>query len=118
MNLPRPFGSLWSSHLNQLSGNVESGPAGFGESGPAGFGGVWVYQLSADLSQIESYFRIGDAPQGENSFIYLVDWWQPGESILVLDGDNPDTDQYLSEVWLGPAIWSLIENQWLENFNQ
>jgi hypothetical protein len=110
MNLPRPFGSLWSSQLNQLVGNVDSGPAGFG--------GVWVYQLSEDLRQIESYFRIGDVPQGDNSFIYLVDWWQPGESILVLDGDNPDTNQYLSEVWLGPAIWSLIENQWLEKLNQ
>ncbi|MCK4898207.1 MAG: hypothetical protein KAS38_05495, partial [Anaerolineales bacterium] len=78
MNLPRPFGSLWSSHLNQLVGNVDTGPAGFG--------GVWVYQLSEDLSQIESYYRIGEAPAGSNSFINLVDWWNPGESILVLDG--------------------------------
>ena len=107
MNLPRPFGSLWAPHLNQLVGNVESGPGG-------GFGGVWVYQLSDDLSQIESYYRIGDAPQGDNSFINLVDWWQPGESLLVLGGDNLDTSQYLSEVWRGPAVWSLIENRWIE----
>ena len=39
MNLPRPFGSLWSSQLNQLVGNVYSGPGG-------GFGGVWVYRFS------------------------------------------------------------------------
>jgi hypothetical protein len=106
MNLPRPFGNLWSSHLNQLIGNVDTGPAGFG--------GVWVYQLSEDLSQIDSYFRIGDAPQGDNSFITLVDWWVPGESILVIDGDNLDTSQYLSELWRPPAVWSLLDNQWIE----
>ncbi|MGB5844059.1 MAG: hypothetical protein WBG94_06425 [Anaerolineales bacterium] len=104
MNLPRPFGSLWASDLQQLVGNVDTGPAGFG--------GVWVYQFSADLTQIESYYRIGDTPQGDNSFINLVDWWRPGESILVLDGDNPDTSLYLSELWRGPAVWSLINKQW------
>jgi len=107
MNLPRPFGSLWSSHLNQLVGNVDSGPAGFG--------GVWVYQLSEDLNRIESLYRIGEFPNGDNSFITLVDWWSVGESILVLDGDNPDTDQYLSEIWRGPAIWSLADKQWVNN---
>jgi hypothetical protein len=108
MNLPRPFGSLWSSHLNQLVGNVDSGPGG-------GFGGVWVYQLSEDLNKIESFYRIGEFPSGDNSFITLVDWWSVGESILVLDGDNPDTDQYLSEIWRGPAIWSLADKQWINN---
>ena len=62
MNLPRPFGNIWPAELNQRVGNVDSGPGG-------GFGGVWVYQLSEDLSQIESYSRIGDTPQGDNSFI-------------------------------------------------
>jgi hypothetical protein len=109
MNLPRPFGSLWSLNLNQLVGNVDTGPAGYG--------GVWVYQLSEDLSQIESYNRIGDAPQGDNSFITLVDWWDLGESILILDGDNPDTEQYLSEVWRGPAVWSLPDRQWVNTFS-
>ncbi|GAH16638.1 unnamed protein product, partial [marine sediment metagenome] len=116
MNLPRPFGSLWSSQLNQLVGNVEAGPAGFG--GVDEMSGVWVYQLSEDLTHIESYYRIGGAPQGDNSGIKLVDWWQRGESILVLERDSPDTSQYPSEVWQGPAVWSLIENQWLEVFNQ
>jgi hypothetical protein len=106
LELPRPFGSLWAPDLHQLVGNVDTGPAGFG--------GVWVYQLSEDLSQIESYYRIGDAPQGDNSDITLVDWWKIGESILVLDGDNPDTEQYLSEFWRGPAVWSLIESQWID----
>lgn len=110
MNLPRPFGNLWSSQLIQLVGNVDSGPAGFG--------GVWVYQLSEDLKQIESFYRIGEVPNGENSFITLVDWWVPGESILVLDGDNPDTSQYLSEIWRGPAIWSLSEAGWVNNSNR
>lgn len=108
MNLPRPFGSLWSSQGNQLVGNVDFGPAG-------GFGGVWVYQLSADLSQIESYYRIGDTPHGDNSGIKLVDWWQPGESILVLERDSPDTSQYPSKVWRGPAIWSLSDAGWIDH---
>lgn len=106
MEIPRPFGSLWNSQLNQLIGNVDTGPAGFG--------GVWVYQFSDDLSQIESFYRIGDVPEGDNSFITLVDWWDQGESILVLDGDDPDTSKYLSELWREPAVWLLIENQWLE----
>lgn len=104
INLPRPFGSLWSSHLNQLIGNVDTGPAGFG--------GVWVYQLSEDLRRMDNYYRIGDSPQGNNSDIVLVAWWLPGESILVLDGDNLDTSQYLNELWRGPAVWSLINKQW------
>jgi hypothetical protein len=110
MNLPRPFGNLWSSQLIQLVGNVDSGPAGFG--------GVWVYQLSEDLKQIESFYRVGEVPSGENSFITQVDWWVPGESILVLDGDNPDTSKYLSEFWRGPAIWSLSDVGWVNNFSK
>jgi hypothetical protein len=104
MNLPRPFGNLWSSQLNQLVGNVDSGLAGFG--------GVWVYQLSEDLGRIENYYQIGDNREGDNSDIVLVDWWIPGESILVLDGDNHDTTQYLNELWRAPAVWSLVERQW------
>ncbi len=110
LELPRSFGSLWAPDLHQLIGNYDAGMSGQG--------GVWVYQLSEDLHQIESYHRIGNAPQGDNSFITLVDWWSPGESILVLDGDNPDTDQYLSEVWRGPAVWSIIEKQWIEILDQ
>ena len=106
MNLPRPFGSLWSQDLNQLVGNVDSGPAGFG--------GVWVYQFSEDLSQIEEFYRIGEIPKSDNSFITLVDWWEQDKSILVLDGDDPDTSKYLSEIWRGPAVWSLVEKRWLE----
>jgi hypothetical protein len=105
MNMPRPYGNLWSQQLNQLIGNVESGPGG-------GFGGVWVYQLSQDLHQIEDYYRIGDVPQGENSFIELIDWWVPGESILILDGDKIDPSQYLSEVWREPAVWTLLDKRW------
>ena len=104
MNLPRPFGSLWSAHLNQLIGNVDTGPAGFG--------GVWVYQLSEDFRRMENFYRIGDAREGDNSDIVLVAWWLPGESILVLDGDNLDPSQYLNELWRGPAVWSLIDKQW------
>ena len=104
MNLPRTFGSLWSSHLNQFIGNVDSGPGGFG--------GVWVYQLSEDLRRMENYYRIGDFPQWNNSDIVLVAWWLPEESILVLDGDNHDTSQYLNELWRAPAVWLLINKQW------
>lgn len=105
MNLPRPFGSIWSTQLNQLVGNVDCMVI---------CSGVWVYQLSEDLSRIKSFSRIGDTPEGDNSSITLVDWWQPGESLLVLDSNNPDTNQYLSEIWRGPAIWSLIEERWIE----
>jgi hypothetical protein len=71
MNLPRPFGSIWSTELNQLIGNVDCMVV---------CSGVWVYQLSEDLSRIESLSRIGDVPQSDNSFINLVDWWQPMET--------------------------------------
>ena len=104
MNLPRPFGSLWSTQLNQLVGNIETGPAGLG--------GVWVYQLSEDLRSMENYSRIGDKTTGDNSDIILVDWWVPGESLLVLDGDNFEQSDYLNELWRAPAVWSLVEGQW------
>lgn len=105
MNLPRTSGSLWSSHLNQLVGNVENGPGG-------GFGGVWVYQLSEDLRRMENYSRIGDNAAGGNSDIILVDWWDPGTSLLVLDGDNFELPDYLNELWRAPAVWSLVDRQW------
>lgn len=104
--LPRPFGGLWAADLIQLVSNYDAGMSGQG--------GVWIYQLSDNLQSIESYNRIGNAPIDGNSFITMVDWWVPGESILVLNGDNPDTSQYLSEWWPGPAIWSLIEQNWME----
>lgn len=110
MNVPRPYGSLWSDQLSQLVGTVDTGPAGYG--------GVWIYQFSDDLSQIENFYRIGDVSQDENSFITLVDWLQPGVSVIVLDGDDPDTTKYLSELWRGPAVWSLIEDNWLADFGQ
>jgi hypothetical protein len=109
LEIPRPFGDLWAPDLHQLIGNYDAGISGQG--------GVWVYQLSEDLHQIENYYRIGDIPQGENSFITLVDWWKSGESILVLDGDNSDTSQALSEMWSGPAVWSLPDKQWVKNNN-
>ena len=104
MNLPRPFGSLWSSHLNQLIGNVDTGPAGFG--------GVWVYQLSEDLTSIEEYYRIGETPVRDNSDVVLVSWWTPAESILVLNGDDVDPSQYLNQLWRAPFVWSLVDRQW------
>jgi hypothetical protein len=102
LSVPRPFGSLWSSSLDQLVGNVDAGLSGQG--------GVWVYQLTEDLSRIANYYRI--APQGTNSDISLVSWWVPGESILVLDGENFEPAQFLSELWRAPAVWSLIEKKW------
>ncbi len=107
LEIPRPFGNLWAPELRQLVGNYDAGMSGQG--------GVWIYQLSEDLSQIEDYYRIGDIPQGDNSFITLVDWWKPGESILVLDGDNPDSSQFLSEVWRVPTVWSLLEKGWIDH---
>jgi len=107
MALPRTFGNLWAADLRQWIGNYDVGMSGNG--------GVWVYQLSEDLTKVEDLTRIGDIPEGDNSFIELVDWWNPGESILVLDGDDLDTSHYLSEYWRGPAVWSLPEQQWMNN---
>jgi hypothetical protein len=107
MALPRIFGSLWAADLRQWIGNYDVGMSGNG--------GVWIYQLTDDLTKVEDLKRIGDIPEGDNSFIELIDWWNPGESILVLDGDDPDTSHYLSEYWRGPAVWSLTENQWVNN---
>ena len=104
LEIPRPFRALWSDGLNQLVGNVDAGMSGKG--------GVWVYQLSEDLRSIEEHYRIGDQPPGGNSDINLVNWWTPGESLLVLDGDNFDSSQYLNELWRAPAVWSLIERRW------
>jgi hypothetical protein len=103
MNLPRPYGSIWSSQLGQLIGNVD---------GMAGFGGLWVYQLSDDLTSIEKYYRIGETPVRDNSDVVLVSWWTPAESILVLNGDNVDPSQYLNELWRAPFVWSLVDRQW------
>jgi hypothetical protein len=104
LELPRPSSNLWAADLRQL--------VGYYEAGLSGRGGVWIYQLSEDLERIEAYFRIGTSQPGENSFITLVDWWIPGESILVLNGDNPDTSQYLNEYWPEAAIWSLTDMNW------
>jgi hypothetical protein len=104
LNIPRPFGPIWSSPLNQLVSNYDAGLSGQG--------GVWIYQFSEDLQSIEYYYRVGDTPEGDNSDIVLVNWWIPGESILVLDGDNFDTSQYLNELWRAPAVWSLAERHW------
>ena len=106
LEVPRPFRNLWSADHRQLIGNFDVGLSGFG--------GVWIYQLSEDLTRIEDYYRVGDISLGDNSFITLVDWWKSGESILVLDGDNPDTSKQLSEVWRGPRVWSLLENNWFD----
>jgi hypothetical protein len=109
-DLPRPFGSLWAAELRHLVGTVDAGLSGDG--------GVWVYTLSEDLSQIDKFFRLGDIPEGDNSFITLVDWWSPGESVLVLDGDITDSGQYLSEYWKAPRLWSLKVDQWLDDFTE
>ena len=39
-------------------------------------------------------------------------------ALVVLDGDNEDSSEYLSEIWRGPAVWSLLENRWIEILGQ
>ena len=104
LNIPRLFGSLWSAELRQLVGNYDSGLSGQG--------GVWIYQLSEDLRSIQEYYRIGEFPQGQNTDITLVSWWNPGESILVLDGENYAESEFLNELWRAPAVWSLADLSW------
>jgi hypothetical protein len=104
LEMPRPNNGLWSPDLRQLAGNYDTGLSGRG--------GVWIYQLSEDLSQIEDYYRIGDTPIYYNSDVVLVSWWMPDESLLVLDGDNFEPSEYLNQLWRAPAVWSLVESQW------
>lgn len=104
LEMPRPNNGLWSPNLRQLAGNYDAGLSGRG--------GVWIYQLSEDLSQIETYYRIGDTPVYNNSDIVMVAWWTPYESLLVLDGDNFEPSEYLNQLWRAPAVWSLVERQW------
>jgi hypothetical protein len=104
LELPRLLGSFFAPDLSQL--------VGYYEIGMSGQGGVWVYQLSDDLLKIEEYYRIGNVPQEDNSDMVLVDWWVPGESILVLDGDNFEPSEFLNELWRAPAVWLLDERQW------
>jgi hypothetical protein len=104
LEMPRPNNGLWSAELGQLAGNYDAGLSGRG--------GVWVYQLSDDLSSIESYYRVGDMAAYSNSDIILVSWWIPGKSLLVLDGDNFGESEFLNQLWRAPAVWSLVESQW------
>lgn len=73
---------------------------------------MWIYQLSEDLRSIQEYYRIGEFPQGQNTDITLVSWWNPGESILVLDGENYAESEFLNELWRAPAVWSLADMSW------
>ena len=79
----------------------------------SGKGGVWVYKLSEDLREITNYYRLGEAPVGNNIDMVLVSWWVVGESILVLDGESASKEEWLSNFWRAPAVWSLLERNWI-----
>jgi Tol biopolymer transport system component len=96
MNLPRLNQHLWAPEYNLLIGNVEAMMENFN--------GVWVYELSDDLSAIVNRYRIEDVSDFSRAY-RLIDWWAPGESLLMLTGSNEFS-------WWGiPVVWSLAEQQ-------
>jgi hypothetical protein len=92
--LPSPMYSMWSSEHRAVIGQVE---------GMLDPWGVWVYLFSEDLQTIETAYRIdwGDFSHD----IILVDWWEPGESVLLRDISNTSS--------LNPfgvaMVWSLSD---------
>ena len=75
--LPTPMHALWSSEHRSLIGQTE------GMTDPLG---VWVYSFSDDLQTIEQAYRVNWG--GYRHDLILVDWWEPGESLLLRDVTN------------------------------
>jgi hypothetical protein len=75
--LPRPMHSLWSAEHRSLVGQV---------AGMFDPWGVWVYTFAEDMHSIEKAYRVD---WGEYSHdIMLIDWWDPGDSVLLRDISN------------------------------
>ena len=89
---PSPMHALWSAEHRTLIGQVEGMEDPFG---------VWAYTFSQDLRTIEQAYRVNWGDYRHD--LILVDWWEPGESVLLRDVTN------ISD--LNPfgvaAVWSL-----------
>jgi len=74
---PSPMHALWSASHRSLIGQTE------GMTDPFG---VWVYSFSEDLKTLEQAYRV-DWGEYRHDLI-LVDWWVPGQSVLLRDITN------------------------------
>ena len=93
-HLPTPRYSLWSSEHHSVIGQVESMMDPFG---------VWVYTFSEDLRTIEEAYRINWGEYRHE--IVLVDWWEPGESVLLRDMTNTSAQNPFGVA----MVWSLSD---------
>lgn len=103
--MPRLVNPLWVPELRQLVGYVETGMSQQG--------GVWVYQFSEDMTSITEVYRIEAQPTEGNSDLSLLDWWEPGISLLLLDHNMALENEFLSDWWGKPVIWSLADRTFL-----
>jgi len=103
--MPRLVNPLWVPELRQLVGYVETGMSQQG--------GVWVYQFSEDMTRITEVYRIEAQPTEGNSDLSLLDWWEPGISLLLLDHNMALENEFLSDWWGKPVIWSLADRTFL-----
>jgi hypothetical protein len=105
LTVPQPINPIWVPELRQL--------VGFVETGMGTDGGVYVYQFSEDMQSITEISNLEWLVSDENSDLTLLDWWEPGKSILLLDHNMALQDQFLSEYWGKPVIWSLTDSTFI-----
>jgi hypothetical protein len=105
LNMPRLVNPLWVPELRQL--------IGFVETGMNRDGGVYVYQFSEDMQSVTSVMNIESALADPNADLTLIDWWEPGKSLLLLDHNMALENQFLSEYWGKPVIWSLTDQAFI-----
>jgi hypothetical protein len=72
-----PMHAIWSSEHRSLVGQIE------GMADPLG---VWIYSFSDDLRTIEQAYRVNWGEYRHD--LMLVDWWEPGQSVLMRDITN------------------------------
>ena len=105
LSVPQPINPIWVPELRQLIGFVETG---MGTDG-----GVYIYQFSEDMRSVTEISNIEWAIGDENSDLVLIDWWEPGKSILMLDHNMALENQFLSDYWGKPVIWSLADRTFI-----
>jgi hypothetical protein len=96
---PVPMQAIWSSEHRSLIGQTE---------GMADPFGVWAYTFSQDLRTIEQAYRVNWGEYGHD--LILVDWWVPGESVLLRDITNTSDLNPLGVA----AVWDIGERSAFE----
>ena len=97
--LPNPLLSLWSREINSVVGQTE------GMFDPYG---VWVYRFSDDMRSVEDAYRITIA--GQELDLILIDWWEPGVSVLLRDITNVSESNHFGRA----LIFTLEDRTWRE----